>query len=92
MPKRGSLFSDFVFFSLFRHLASYLGCRVERMFGPIMFADRARRRSLFCGGFFLGLCDGGQALALLLHEEKAAENEGDTYDDSGSHGLNQSRL
>ena len=64
---RGSLLSNVVFLSLFRNLASRLRGGIERMLGPIMFTDWAWRRSLFCGG----LCGGGQALVLLLHEESA---------------------
>ena len=62
------------------------------MLGPIMFADRAWCRSLFGGRLLLGLRDGGQVLALLLHEEKATQDEGDQYYDCGSHTLNHSRL
>ena len=79
-------------FSLFRDLAHDASGLVERMLGPIMFADRAWRRSLFRGGFLLGLRDGGHVLPLLLDQEKAAQDEGDQYYDCGSHTLNHSRL
>jgi hypothetical protein len=58
------------------------------MFGPIVFTDRARRRSLFCGG----LRSLGLVFVLPLHEENATQDEGDQYYDSGSHALNQSTL
>ena len=86
-----SLFSDAVFFALFRDLVSHLSGRVERVPGPIMFADRARRGRLLRGG---GGDWGGRCLLVVtfLHEEKAAENDGDKDNDKGSHAPNHSRL
>jgi hypothetical protein len=77
-----------VFFSLFRDLVSHLLGLVERVLGPIMFADWAWRRSLFFGG----LRGPGLILVLLLHEEGATHDDGDQYYESDPHALNQSRL
>jgi len=79
-------------FSLLRDLLHDASGLVERMLGPIMFADGTWRRRPFCGGLLLGLGDGGHVLALLLNKEKAAQDQCDQDYDNGSHGLNQSRL
>jgi hypothetical protein len=48
------LLSDSVFFSLLGNLIRHLAGRVQRVLGPIMFADRARwcvlSRGRFCEG------------------------------------------
>jgi hypothetical protein len=77
MAGNGPLLLSAVFFSLFRDLADYVVCPVERVLGPIMFAYWAGRGRLSRGG---GGGDWGRRCLLFvtfLHKEKAAENEGD---------------
>jgi hypothetical protein len=71
-----------VFLSLFLDLANHLRGGIERMFGPIMFTDRAWRRSLLSGGE-RGF---GLVLVMPLDKENATQDGRDKYDNSGSHG------
>ncbi len=76
---------------LFRDLAHDLSGPVERMLRPVVFADRAWGRGSFRGGLLLRLRDSRHALALLLENEKAGQEECDQDYDNGSHTLNHSR-
>jgi hypothetical protein len=68
---------DSVGFPLFGDLAHDASGLIERMLGPIVFADWAWCRRPFRGGLLLGLRDGGHVLPLLLDKEKAAQDQRD---------------
>ena len=80
-----------VFFALCRDLVSHLPGRIERMLGPIMFADRTRRGSLLRGGGSGDWGGRGVLFVTFLRDEKAAENGGDKQNNKGSHAPNYSR-
>ena len=77
-----------VFLALFLDLVSYLRGGVERVLGPIVFADGTRRR----GELRHRLLSRRFLVVSPLRDKEATKNDHDENNDNGSHSPGRSRL